>query len=486
LDLVVRGGSIIDGTGAPPFRGDVGVVDDRIVAIGDLSTAHAGVTVDAAGMVVAPGFIDVHAHEDVALLFDPTVFWKVRQGVTSLVVGNCGFGPAPHAHAIDEFAAWWPDVRSVAGWTDHHDYLRRVSNAGVSLNVAFLVGHGCVRSEAMGHVDRAPTDREMAAMRSRVEEGLAAGAVGMSTGLIYTPGRFADAAEIAVLARVVAASGGVYTSHIRDEGDFLVESVAEAIAIGVDAQLPVQLSHHKAYGPKNWGKVTQSLALVEAARAAGHDVSVDVYPYAVSATMLSALLDNEMFDVVDGSAVRITSAPGFTHYEGRTIAELSGEWAVATVAAAERVVADLGLAAMVVVESMSEDDVTTVLRRPFTMIGSDGIMGPGTPHPRVFGTFPRVLGRYVRDGSLTLADAVHRMTGLPADTFGLVDRGVVRTGAMADLVVFDADAIDDHSSYTDRTRTPTGIAAVIVNGRRVVVDGEHTGAGPGQVLRRSR
>lgn len=485
FDLLIAGGDVLDGSGAPAIRADVGVIDDRVVAVGDLTGASAGVTVDATGMVVAPGFIDVHAHEDAAMLLDPSVFWKARQGVTTVVVGNCGFGPAPHPHAIDEFAAWWPDVRSVTPWTDHHDYVRRVSEAGVSVNVAFLVGHGCVRSEAMGHADRAPTTAELGTMRTRVEEGLAAGAVGLSTGLIYTPGRFAARDEIVELARVVAAHGGVYTSHIRDEGEFLVDAVTEAIAVGEQAGLPVQLSHHKAYGPKNWGKVSESLALVDAARSAGHQVHVDVYPYTASATMLSALLDNSMFDVVAGSAVRITSAPGFPRYEGSTVAELADSWRVSTVEAAERVVADLGLAAMVVVESMSEDDVRTVLRRPFTMIGSDGIMGPGTPHPRVFATFPRVLSRYVRDGSLTTAEAVHRMTGLPAAMFGLDDRGVVRDGAIADLVVFDAGGIDDRSSFTDRTSAPTGIVTVIINGRRVIVDGEHTGAGPGRVLRRS-
>lgn len=483
FDLLVRGGSVIDGTGAPACLADVAVRGDRIVEVGDLSTARAGVTIDATGKVVTPGYIDVHAHDDVAVLLDPTVFWKARQGVTSVVVGNCGFGPAPHPHAIDEFAAWWPDVRQVAPWTDHHDYARRVDEAGSSVNLAFLVGHGAVRTEALGHDHRPPTRQELTAMCARVDEGMRAGAVGFSTGLIYTPGRFAGTDEVVELARVSAHHGGIYASHIRDEGDHLLTAVAEALAVGAEAQLPVQLSHHKAYGPRNWGKVTRSLALVETARAEGRRVNVDVYPYTVSATMLSAVVENHMLDDVAAAAIRLTSAPGFRQYEGRTVAELAEEWSVSAEAAAERVVAEVGLAAMVVLESMNEDDVRTVLRSPFAMIGSDGIMGPGTPHPRVFATFPRVLSRYVRDGSLTLVDAVHRMTGLPATTFGLTDRGVVRAGAMADLVVLDADGIDDRSSFTDRTQAPTGIAAVVVNGRRVVVGGEHTGAGPGRVLR---
>jgi N-acyl-D-aspartate/D-glutamate deacylase len=491
-DLVIRGGAVYDGTGAPARAADVGVRGDRIVAVGTIP-ARGGVEVDARGLAVAPGFIDVHSHDDFAVLLDPEMAFKVMQGVTTDVVGNCGSGVVPYESAVTRFSRLHPGARP-APWEGFAGYLARVEEAAPSCNVAVLMGHGSLRSGAMGQAQRPPDAGEMARMRGWVGEGVEAGAMGLSTGLIYEPGRYARTEEIAALARALGPDGGLYATHMRNEANGLLDAVGEAIRIGDEAGVPVQISHHKASGRDNWGRVRDSLGLIEAARGRGLDVTADQYPYTAGSTSFYAVVQNGAFrsdspgglGQLSADEVLIASAPRHPEYEGRTLAALAGVWDLGVEPAAQRLLADEGEACFVVVFTMDEADVRTVLAHPTTMIGSDGVPGAGSkPHPRLYGCFPRVLGRYVREqGVLDLPTAIHRMTGMPAAKFRLADRGVVRAGAFADLVVFDPVGIRDVGTYEDPRRFPEGIRAVFVNGTAVARDGAHTGARPGRALRR--
>ncbi len=492
-DLVVRGGLVLDGLGGDGVRADVGVRGDRVVEVGDLSSAEAARAIDATGRAVVPGFIDVHSHDDAAVLVEPTVPYKVLQGVTTEVVGTCGMGIAPHAEVVDAFTAWSPGLVDVPAWDGYEGYLARLEAEPASLNVAVLVGHGTVRGAVMGRgARRTPTPAELAGMRGLVEEGMGAGAVGLSTGLIYEPGCHARPDEILELARVAAEAGGIYTTHMRNEAEGLLDAVRESIAVCEGAGIPLEISHHKASGRANWGRVRESLALVDEARGRGLAVTLDQYPYTAGSTLLDAVVRNGALDPgggggigeVEPGLVTIASAIGQADWEGRTLVAIAAELGMAPRAAADHVVTATGGTALVVLEMMHEDDVRTVLRHPCTMIGSDGVAAPGKPHPRLWGTFPRVLGRYARDESvLPFAEAVRRMTSFPAATFGLTDRGELRAGAFADLVVLDPDTVADTATYADPNRPPVGIDAVVVNGAVVALDGEHTGARPGRALR---
>ncbi|HEV7735566.1 MAG TPA: D-aminoacylase [Candidatus Binatia bacterium] len=492
FDLVLDGGRIVDGSGASAQRADVGVRGDRIAAVGDLADAATGMRLDVSGHVVAPGFIDVHSHDDGAVLVHPTMDFKVLQGVTTDVVGNCGLGPAPYAVSVWALRSFHPRA-TFPTWDGHAGYLALLDREPPSLNVGVLVGHNMVRATVMGGREEAPSDADLAAMEALVDEGMAAGAIGLSTGLIYEPGRHAHPPEITALARRAAAAGGIYTSHMRDEGTGLLDSIAETIAIGADTGIAVQVSHHKAAGRDSWGLVRRSLALLDAARARGIDVAADQYPYTAGSTVLAAVVQNGALTPAGGPLgrlepgdVRIASAPRHPEWEGRTIEELAVLLERSPLAAAEHIVAEEGPAASAILEVMCEDDVRTVMQHPTTMIGSDGLPSlDGKPHPRLYGTFPRVLGRYARDaGILTLEDAVHRMTGMPAARFGFAGRGLVRPGYLADLVVFDPATICDRGTYEEPHRAPEGIRHVLVNGTLVVRDAAHTGARPGRCLRR--
>jgi N-acyl-D-aspartate/D-glutamate deacylase len=443
------------------------------------------------GLAVAPGFIDVHTHDDFAVVIHPEMGFKVQGGVTSVVVGNCGMGAAPGPQARGFAAAFHPG-HVLPEWDGYDGYLRVLERAPASCNVAALIRHGAARAAVMGGEARAPRDAELAQMLEIVREGVAAGCVGLSTGLIYDPGKHAQIEEIAALAAECRANGGLYATHMRDEGAGLLDSIRESIEIGARAGVPVQISHHKAAGRENWGLVRESLALLDAARARGTDVMADQYPYTAASTVLAAVVsyfaDTGERGVGRGDAddVVLSAAPGHPEWEGRSIGALAAEWGVAPLAAARRVLDAEGIQASVVIHNMDEDDVRTVMRHPTTMIGSDGLpMLHGKPHPRLYGTFARVLGTYVREqGVLPLETAVHRMTGMSAQRFGLADRGVLRAGAWADVVVFDPARIADVATYEEPHRHPIGIAHVFVNGEAVVRDGAHTGARSGRVVRK--
>jgi len=487
-DLIIRNGRIVDGTGAPARDGAVALRGDRIAAVGDVA-CRATVEIDAGGHVVAPGFIDVHAHDDAAVVREPAMDFKLMQGVTTDVVGNCGAGVAP---ADDVFRRYYPAGfgpilgDSDLAWSTTDEYFAAVDAASPACNVAAYVPHGVLRSIVLRNEQRAPTAGELARMAGLLEEGMAAGAIGMSTGLIYPPGRWAQTDEIIALANVVAKHGGIYTSHIRDEGPRLLEAVQEAITIGERSGCPVQISHHKAGGPAWFGMTEQSLAMIEAARDRGVDVTVDVYPYVASSSSLAAMHragGAGLWDRVPSIIASVTFNK--EKYEGKYVSEIAEELGVTPTEAAERVLRDEQNTPSVIMFIMDEADVRRVVSWPHAMIGSDGLPTGGKPHPRLYGTMPRVIQKYVREtNAITLEDAVRKMTSLPATKHRIAERGELRPGCFADVVVFDPDTIADVATYADPRQYPTGIDYVVVNGAVVVERGAQTSARPGRMLRR--
>jgi N-acyl-D-amino-acid deacylase len=483
-ELVVRDVVIADGTGGPLGHGDIAVADGLIVSSGSeaVQTGPGTIEVDALGeLVCAPGFIDVHTHDDAALIRYPGLEFKVAQGCTSLVIGNCGFSAFP---GIGE-----DDIESIAAadWPDLESFRRDTTSSGFACNAIALIGHNTIRIATIGRdVGRAATRTELQTMRGHVHRAMEQGACGLSTGLIYRPGKWTSTEEIIELASAAAEGGGLYATHMRDEGDRLLESVAEAIRIGRESGCRIHISHHKAAGQENWGKVEQSLAAVDEANAAGSDITLDFYPYTASSGPMVEYVSPETVTREWADHNLFATCPPFPQYQGRGVAEVADAEGVDLPELLRRVFATpSGRQTISIGFGMSEADLITNVKHPLMMIGSDGIPElEGLPHPRLFGTFPRVFAQYVRrDKVISLAEAVRRMTSLPADRFGLAGRGRLTPGAPADLVVFDPATIADLATFADPKREPTGVRWVVVNGQLVYADGRHTGARPGRVLR---
>jgi N-acyl-D-aspartate/D-glutamate deacylase len=494
LDLVIKGATVVDGTGSAGAVQDVGIQGDRIAEVSPDIDADAREVVDATGLVLSPGFIDVHSHDDFHVLIEPEVRHNILQGITTVIVGNCGFGAAASGpgklqmKAINEPSVELPD------WDGYAGYLEEVAKTAPALNVAVLIGHHTARRQAMGGIERRPpSEVEMAGMLTSVEEGMEAGAVGLSTGLVYEPGRYATTEEVVDLAKVVGRYGGLYVSHMRDEGAGLLDSVRETLHIGEVSGCGVEISHHKTVGSDNWGRITQSLAMIEEAVANGNDVTADQYPYTARSTMLFALVQNGTFGSGDGgpmgrsepSEVLLCSVPGRDEYEGRTLQSFVDEYDLPGVEAANRLLRDVSPDILVAAFGMDEGDVRMVMAHSSTMIGTDGLDRGSKPHPRAWGTYPRVLGKYVREeGVISLENAIYKMTGMPAAKFGIASRGLVKEGFFADLVLFDPGTVIDGASYEDPRVGPTGIPHVVVNGQFAVRDGKHAGSRSGRALKR--
>ncbi len=499
-DLLIRNGRVVDGTGNPWTYADVAIKNGKVARVGSIPALEAKTVIDAKNGIVAPGFIDVHTHLEGSLNLRPTADNFLQDGVTTLITGNCG-GSAPNLRVF-------------------HDSLKL---NGISANVASMIGHNTVRLKVMKMAFREPTAREQAEMEHLVEQAMKDGAVGLSTGLIYTPGTYARTPEVVGLAKIAARYGGTYASHIRNEGQDVKTAIAEAIQIGREAGIPVEISHFKIASKPIWGRSLETVALVEAARREGLDVTVDQYPYTASSTSLESIVPS--WALADGdSAVLVrfrdpatrtkirgemlqslkknlrknyeyavvSSFAADTTYNGLSISQINQKRGRKATAETE---ADLVMELMeqngmkriqMVYHTMSEDDVATILRYPNTMIASDaGVskFGSGMPHPRAYGTNSRVLGRYVREkGVIPLEEAIRRMTSLPAQRFKLEDRGLLRPGYAADLVIFDEKTVGDQATYDQPHAYATGFAAVLVNGEVVIEAGKHTGKRPGMVL----
>ena len=527
LDLLIRNGQAVDGSGAPRCRADVAVDGGRIVEVGQIERAEAETVLDAAGCVVAPGFVDMHSHGDYSLPSLPTADSLVHQGITTIVAGQCGASPAPLLGETREQVIAMGESEDMPlpwhEWSTFGSYLDYLAQMGISLNVVPLVGQGAVRSAVMGFTAQPPDGEQVARMQAEVAQAMNEGAVGVSTGLIYPPGSYSSTEELIAITRPVGERDGFYFSHIRGEGDTLLDSVAEAIRIGREAGAAVQISHFKAVGEPNWPKSAAALDLIDQARAEGQDVTADLYPYLASSTGLSATLPdwaneggkeailkrladrevrrNMAADMQGGRTPRaggwdlvfISSAPKNRSYEGRHVAELAAEadqsphdWIFDVLLETEL---DVGMIKF----SMSEENRKLELRHPAMMIGTDGAglapKGPlsrGKPHPRSYGTFPRVLGHYVREqGVISLEEAIWKMSGFPAQKLRWTDRGLLKKGFRADLVVFDPDRVADQATYEAPHQFPRGIHYVAVNGKLVIQRGTHTGVRPGAILRRT-
>jgi dihydroorotase/N-acyl-D-amino-acid deacylase len=503
FDLIIAGGTVIDGTGAPRYRADVAIAGDRIAAVSrePIARALARRTIDATGLIVSPGFIDLHAHIE-PLLRLPDAESHVRQGVTTALGGPDGGGPWPFA-----------------------SYLDSAQTTGVGMNVAFLIGHNTIRRNVMQLENRAPTPAELDQMCGMVAQGMHEGAFGLSTGLRYLPGTFSNTDEVIALSQVAKDSGGIYTSHLREEGLGVMEGVAEAIEIGRRTGITIVLTHHKVIGKPMWGQSVRTLAMVDSARRAGVDVRIDQYPYTATSTGIGVLVPTWALAGGDTAFERRLTNPALRDSIVRGIVELlmtdrgGGDLARVQFARVSwqptlegRTLHDWAVerglpptpqtGAQLVIEAeqrgggsaiyhvLDEGDVERIMRHPQTMIASDGRLsqpGEGHPHPRAYGTFPRVLARYVRERQLlTLEDAIKKMTSMPAATLHLTDRGRLVAGARADLTIFSADSVSDRATFQDPHQYPAGIPYVIVNGTLAVDGGRFTGSRAGHVLRRGR
>ena len=462
-DVVIRDATIFDGTGRDRRRGDVGVQGDRIVAVGDLGAASADREVLAAGQALAPGFIDAHTHDDRAVLCGPAcMLCKMSQGVTTVVVGNCGISlspgrmrkrPIPPLDLLGD-ESWWV-------FDSFAEYADRLVRDPAPVNTVALVGHMTLRVEAMdGDTQRAASDREALHMQNRLRAALAEGASGLSTGLYYPPSGHAPTQEVIAVAEALREAGGLYVTHMRDEGTNVLLSIEETLKIGRAAGTPVVISHHKCVFPENFGRSEETLSRIEGA-AKTQRVDFDVYPYAASSTVL--MPERVRPDV----PVRIAWSNPHPELAGKWLAEIAQDWGLSLAEAARELQPAGGI-----FFQMDEEDVQKILAHPHSMVGSDGLPHDSFPHPRLWGTFPRVLGHYARDLALfSLETAVYKMTGRTADVFGLRDRGVIRAGAYADMVLFDPATVRDTASFDEPTLAADGILETWVNGQSAYVHG---------------
>ena len=472
-DLLIRNVSVIDGSGDPAFDGDVAVQDGRIVATGE-AAGVAAVQVDGAGLTLAPGFIDVHTHDDLSVIDTPAMLPKLSQGVTTVIVGNCGISASPvHLHGT------LPDPMNLLGAAEDFryrtftDYVNAVNEAVPSVNVAALIGHTALRNNHMDRLDRVATSEELRAMRAQLADALAHGALGLSTGLAYLSAFSASTEEVVALAELLSVAGGIYTTHMRSETEAIRDAMAEAFRVGEANGVPVIISHLKCAGVANWGRSEEVLGALEHARAE-QPVGCDCYPYAAG----SSTLDLRQID--PRVKVTITWCEPHPEMAGKSVAEIAELWDVDQVEAGRRL-----QPAGAIYHSISEEDMRRILAHPATMIGSDGLPNDPRPHPRLWGTFPRVLGRYAREEELfSLEEAVHKMTGMPARRFQLQDRGLIRAGFAADMVLFNARTICDEATFEHSTLPSRGIAGVWVNGVQSYGDTGATGQRAGRFLPR--
>lgn len=478
-DLIIRDATLIDGTGAPRRRGDIGVRGDRIAAVGDLSAMSADREVMAEGRVVAPGFIDAHTHDDQAVLCGPAcMLCRVSQGVTTVVIGNCGISIAPVAMA--ERAPPPMDGVVHPEWSifdSFASFAERLRETPSSVNTVALIGHMSLRVGAMGRndLDRPATDKEAERMRKMLAQALAEGASGFSTGLFYPPSKHAPTDEVIAVAEALRATGGLYVTHMRDEANHVLDSIEETLKIGTAVGAPVVISHHKCAQPENHGRSIETLPLIEKL-SQSHSVAFDVYPYTASSTSLGARKPRP--DV----PVMVTYSVPHPEMAGRQLKDIAAEWGTSLEAAAQRLMPGGG-----VFHNMAEEDVRRIMAHRLSMIGSDGGPLAKHPHPRLWGTFPRVLGQYCRElGLFDLETAVHKMTGRTAKVFGLEGRGTLKEGAFADLVMFDPDTVKDRATFTEPRQVADGILETWVNGQSVYTyEGGASDTPAGRLLQRA-
>lgn len=524
LDTVIRNGRIVDGSGNPWFKGDIGITSGVIVQVG-MVAEEARQIIDAAGQVVSPGFIDGHCHSDLMILNYPQSEIKLNQGVTTEVIGNCGLAPAPlqapHEAALQAYVKPILGTTSDWSWNSVSSYIKRLEQMRPSENISTYVAHGALRIAVMGFERRAATQAEIAEMMALLEEGMSAGAIGLSIGLLYAPGSYSSAEEIAQLCTVLPRYGGLLSTHIRGEGSSLIASVNEVIWIARKAGVPLHVSHLKAAGKRNWGLVTQAMETIADARAEGIDVTCDVYPYAASSTMLATVLppwtleggmesaiarfrepllrnriaeelsaEHEEWDNLvcstgwDNVVLSSTATEANRKLEGRSIAAISEERGVEPAECVMDLLTEENGDISIVYFLMSDEDVSQVVAWDYSLVASDSLhCDTGKPHPRLYGTFPRLFAHYVRErGLLSLEQAVRKVTSFPVQRFRLGKRGLLVPGYAADITVFDPDKIEDRATYLEPKLCSMGISHVLVSGVATINNGVHTQARAGTYL----
>lgn len=525
FDVVLKGGTILDGTGGAAFLADLGITGDTIQAIGSISTEQGKQILDVTGLHISPGFIDIHSHSDFTIPTYGTADSRVRQGVTTEITGNCGSSAAPRIDSEEDRKAWMDDEGFVPDWTDVVTYFASLEKRKLSLNQAMLLGQGTIRSNVVGLEDRKATPEEMKNLIRAVEEGMDAGAIGLSTGLEYSPGMYTPTEEIIEMARVVARRGGLYASHMRNEEKELLSAINETVEIGRSTGVRVQISHLKAAGRVNWSLQKPAIELIEKAKIHGVDLLADAYPYTAYSTGLTVqflpwvldggtsammmrlrdtsmrprirkeLIEYVLNDPGDYDLIVISDVHTDKNKEliGKNMKQIAAMWKVEPVDAVLRLIEEEEGSVSYVGHGMSPENVEKVLAHPLVMISSDGYSIAPTgkaaeskPHPRSYGTYPRALGYYARERKIfDLPVAIKKMTSMPADQSGLKDRGRIARGKKADLVAFNAGTVKDIATYEDPHRYPQGIVHVMVNGSVVVQNGNHTGAKPGRILRKT-
>ncbi|MEW6365011.1 MAG: D-aminoacylase [Acidobacteriota bacterium] len=524
FDLVIREGAVYDGRGGAGVKADVGIAGDTIRAVGRIPAERAAAVVEAKGLAVCPGFIDLHAHTDIELLVNPKAESSVRQGITTIISGNCGGSGCTVPDAVyEETVATLKEVYGLdLTWRDIKGFLGRLQQSGVAINYSTLVGHGDVRGTVIGYGDRAPTSKELETMAALVRQNLLDGAAGLSSGLEYTPGSFAGSDELVALCRVVAGMGGVYATHMRDEGDQLIEAIDETIGVARQSGVSVQISHLKTAYPRNWSKIDISLARIESAHRDGVKIFCDRYPYIAGATGLSYYFpqwarEGTTEDFIKRLQDRVREAEIREHLaeaekslgswdkvlisdvvteknrpiEGKNILEAASAAGKEPYAfMRDLLIEEKGRVGMIIFIA-NEENLKKILAHPLVSVGTDGTalapygpLGQSKPHPRHYGTFPRVLGKYVREEKIVpLETMIRKMTSAAAEKFHFEKRGLVEPGCFADLVVFDPEKVIDRATWVDPHQYPSGIEYVLVNGQVVVERGEHTGRLPGRILR---
>lgn len=523
FDITIKGGTIYDGQGGEPFAADVGIKGEKITALND-GFEDGNRTINASGKIVCPGFVDIHSHSDFSVVINPNLESKIRQGVTTELVGNCGFSACPildKQHRAD-LSRKYADTEINIGWHYPKEYFSILEQRGIAVNIAILVGHGNIRTSVMGRSAAGPTDDQLHAMKKIAQRCLQEGAFGISTGLIYPPGTFSTKEEIIEVLSPLKDHGGLYTTHMRNEGDRIGDAVREAIECARTAEVPLQISHLKAAGRANWGRIDEAFEAIESARQDGLNVTCDRYPYIAASTTLDTILPiwayeggdkKELARLADPTArtkmareireghpeedywsrviVSCVGAEELKEYEGKSLAEIAQHRGQDCCQVLFDILLQDQIRTEMVSISMCEENLEKVLRKPYVMIGSDaaakaryGALSVGKPHPRAYGTFPRVIARYVKKGVLRMSEAVAKMTSLPAKKIGLKDRGTISERAYADIVVFDPETIDDRATFADPHNYPEGIEVVIVNGKVVVENGEFLGVSSGKVLRK--
>lgn len=518
LDLKIKGGQVLDGTGAEPIRADIGVSGQNIAEIGDLSRSEANRVVDATGCWVCPGFIDAHSHSDAYLLIEPTAHSKIFQGITTEIIGNCGCSAAPRTEKA-RMPSDWQEFDYPARWNSMEEYRRLLEDTRPALNAAMLVGHNNLRASVVGYENRASSPEEVREMGKMLEESFAAGAIGLSTGLLYSPGMFAAPSEIQALAEIVARHGGIYTSHMRSEGSRLLESIDETIGVGKSSGCRIEISHLKTAGSASWHKIDSLIEKIQSAREAGIDVAADRYPYTASCTDLdvilpdwaaegsrvailerirdpvqrkrlrSALIETRPADYWDRVMIGSTHHDDNQRYKGMRLKEAAADLGLHPVDAVLHLLDTDELHTGGIFFGMCEENMFRILEQPYVMIGSDGSLRAPTgplshdhPHPRNYGAFTRFLVIALEGKSVDFPEAIRKATSLPAEQFGLKRRGILREGYYADMVVLDPSKLEEKSTYANPHQLSEGVHSLIVNGTLTITDGKLTGKRNGKVI----